>query len=86
MCPTGALMTVWSGIWYAYLRNTGSNSTGLSYVCLGCLVTGLVLLTIGMAFGPLARFSRQAELPPTDASAGATVEPSPVGVPTSRRV
>lgn len=67
----GALMTVWSGIWYAYLRDHGSTSSGMNYVCLGFLVTGLVLLAIGLALGPLARWSRRAELPPPEVTPAA---------------
>ena len=63
----GALMTVWSGIWYAYLRNHGTDSNqGLSYVCMGFLVTGIVLLTIGFTLGPISRWARHAELPPSE--------------------
>jgi hypothetical protein len=64
----GALLTVWSGIWYAYLLHTGSSSAGLGYVCMGCFVSGLVLLVIGLALGPIARLSRHAELPPPEAT------------------
>ncbi len=63
----GALMTVWSGIWYSYMRNHASdgNSTW-SYVCMGCLMTGIVLLVIGFCLGPISRWSRHAELPPAE--------------------
>jgi len=67
----GALLTVWSGVWYAYLRNTGSNSPGMNYLCMGFLVTGLVLLVIGFALGPISRFSRHAELPPQEVTGAA---------------
>ena len=63
----GALMTVWSAIWYFYLNRSGSNQTVLYYLCTGFLVTGLVLLTIGVLIGPLARNARKAELPPPEA-------------------
>jgi len=63
----GALLTVWSAIWYVYLSRTGSENQGLFYLCTGFLVTGLVLLTIGILIGPLARQARKAELPPTEA-------------------
>jgi len=63
----GALMTVWSAIWYFYLNRSGSENQGLYYLCVGFLVTGLVLLTIGMLIGPLGRQARKAELPPTEA-------------------
>jgi hypothetical protein len=63
----GALMTAWSAIWYFYLNRVDSDRQGLFYLCTGFLVTGLVLLTIGISIGPLARQARKAELPPTEA-------------------
>jgi len=62
----GALMTVWSGIWYYYLRGHSSQDGVANYICMGCLLTGIILLVIGFVVGPMARWSRQAELPPTD--------------------
>jgi len=67
----GALLSVWSGIWYAYLRNNPSDHSVLNYICMGCLVTGLVLLGIGFTLGPIARWSRHAELPPTEVTPAA---------------
>lgn len=67
----GALLAVWSGIWYSYLQHSGSHHLALDYVCMGCLITGLVLLAIGFAFGPLARWSRHAELPPQEVTPAA---------------
>ena len=61
----GALLTVWSGIWYSYLRNHSPDEPpGIYYVCMGFLLTGLVLLVIGFTLGPISRWSRHAELPP----------------------
>src|SRR5450755_3420281 len=62
----GALLTVWSGIWYAYLRNHPSDHQAIYYVCMGFLLTGLVLLAIGLTLGPISRWSRHAELPPAE--------------------
>jgi hypothetical protein len=80
----GALMTVWSGIWYTYLRDHAASQGTSSYICLGCFVTGIVLLGIGFAVGPMARWSRQAELPPTGGT-GADAA-NEVEVVTTRRV
>ncbi len=63
----GALMTVWSAIWFFYLNRNESGQTFLYYLCTGFLVTGLVLMTIGLLIGPMGRFARKAELPPTEA-------------------
>ncbi len=63
----GALMTVWSAIWYFYLSRSGSENQVVYFLCTGFLVTGLVLLSIGFLIGPLSRHARKAELPPTEA-------------------
>jgi hypothetical protein len=76
----GSLTTVWSGIWYAYLRNHSAGDGVARYLCLGCLLTGLILLVIGFAVGPMARWSRQAELPPSEATPPTTaVRTPPIG-------
>ena len=62
----GALMTVWSGIWYSYLSHNGTSHQFYYYMCTGFLITGLVLLAIGFALGPLSRLARHAELPPAE--------------------
>jgi len=62
----GALMAVWSAIWFFYLRNNPPTHPAYYYVCLGFLCTGLVLMTIGFALGPLSRMARHAELPPAE--------------------
>jgi hypothetical protein len=63
----GALMSVWSGIWFMYLRNNAiSTRSGQFYVCMGFLVTGIVLVAIGLGLGPLSRMARHAELPPQE--------------------
>lgn len=63
----GALLTVWSGLWYSYLRNHSTqHSDAIYYICLGFLLTGIVLLTIGFTLGPISRWSRHAELPPSE--------------------
>jgi hypothetical protein len=62
----GSLLTVWSVIWYVYLRNNPPSHQVIHYLCYGFLGTGLVLLGIGFALGPLARMARHAELPPSE--------------------
>jgi RsiW-degrading membrane proteinase PrsW (M82 family) len=64
----GAMMTVWSGIWFMYLRNNPPSHPFVNYVCFGFLITGIVLLMIGFTLGPLSRWARHAELPPTEAT------------------
>ena len=62
----GAVLTVWSGIWFMYLRNNPPGHQFVHYVDTGCLLTGIVFLLIGFGLGPMARFARQAELPPQE--------------------
>jgi hypothetical protein len=63
----GALMDVWSAIWYVYLSNTGrAASDPVWYWCYGFLLTGLALLLIGFGVGQIGRAARHAELPPPE--------------------
>jgi hypothetical protein len=43
----------------------------MNYVCIGCLVSGLVLLFIGFSLGPIARWARHAELLPGEVTPAA---------------
>ena len=73
----GAVLTVWSGIWFMYLQNNPPGHQFVHYIDTGCLLTGIVFLMIGFGLGPMARFARQAELPPhevTDTVAQTNVE------------
>jgi len=79
----GALVTVWSVIWYVYLRNNATSNQVVHYLCYGFLGTGLVLLGIGLALGPLSRMARHAELPPTEVSPQATSQPEPASTNTT---
>jgi hypothetical protein len=55
------LTEVWSGVWYLYLGNHPPARGILWYYCYGLLLTGLVLLVIGLAAGRIARSPRRAE-------------------------
>src|SRR3954465_13535468 len=62
---TGALIDVWSAIWWTYLnRHAEEHSEAGGYFCYGFLLTGLVLLVVGLAIGHISRNARRAELPP----------------------
>jgi hypothetical protein len=83
----GALIDVWSGIWYFYLRNNPPQDNTSYYFCTGFLLTGLVLIVIGLALGPIGRSARQAEHHPeilpeeprVTVPPAAVVPPVPVG-------
>ena len=62
----GALLTVWSGIWFVYLRQNPPGHQMVNFIDLGLLLTGVVLLVIGFSVGPMGRIARQAELPPAE--------------------
>jgi hypothetical protein len=66
----GALIDVWSVIWYVYLTNTGqSPNDPVWYWCYGFLLTGLALRVIGFGLGQIGRAARHAELPPMEVTA-----------------
>jgi hypothetical protein len=65
----GALTGVWSGIWYAYLRNSPPDNEFIWYWCYGFLLTGLTLFVIGLLIGRIGRSARHAELPPEEVTA-----------------
>jgi len=67
----GAIMTVWSGIWFMYLSNNPPTHQAINYLCYGFLITGIVLLVIGIILGPISRWARHAELPPVEATSAA---------------
>jgi hypothetical protein len=77
----GALLTVWSGIWYLYLRQNPPSHEFVNYIDLGLLLSGVVFLLIGFSVGPMSRMARQAELPPSEVTppaTQATQSPQPV--------
>jgi hypothetical protein len=65
----GALMVVWTGIWFAYLNSNPPESPSVYYWCTGFMVSGVTLLVIGLALGRIGRAARHAELPPPEVTA-----------------
>jgi hypothetical protein len=64
----GALLAVWSGIWYWYMIGHPPDTDVAWYLCYGVLFTGLILLAIGFGVGQIGRAARHAELPPPEAT------------------
>src|SRR5947209_2672621 len=62
----GALMDVWATIWYWYMRSEppGYRDPMWWYVCTGMLLSGLVLIVIGLLIGRIGREARHADAPP----------------------
>jgi hypothetical protein len=59
----GALLIVWSSLYYVYLNNHGSpdGASWPYYVCSGFLLSGVTLLAIGLGIGWIGRSVRPAE-------------------------
>jgi len=67
---TGALLDVWTGVWYFAFRDTDVPlASSTKFWLLGFFLTGLTLMVIGLLLGPLGQHARKAELPPADAVA-----------------
>lgn len=64
----GALLDVWTLVWYVYLRNT-SYAGPAYYWCIGLCLTGITLMLIGFGVGHIGRAARSAELPPPEVTA-----------------
>jgi hypothetical protein len=88
----GALMIVWTGVWFAYLYQHQDPPPHPStyYLCTALMLTGVTLLVIGLGLGRIGRAARKAELPPqeaaptvarTDQLAAQTGVPTPEGAP-----
>jgi hypothetical protein len=79
----GALIDVWTVIYWVYLnRHPEGHSDASYYWVYGFFFTGLVLLVIGLALGRIGRAARHAELP-LDASDGSNAEAPASGSPTA---
>jgi hypothetical protein len=72
----GALLSVWSGVWFLYENNTANASRGVFYLCAGMLMTGIALLAIGFGLGKLAHKAQSVEIAQEAAKAHA-VEKDP---------
>src|SRR5688572_20417408 len=60
----GALIDVWTGVWY-FTRDYELTRTQQFWV-IGLALTGFTFITLGLFLGPLGRSARRAELPPAD--------------------
>jgi hypothetical protein len=57
----GALLGVWSGVWWYYLRHNPPETDAPYYFCTGFVLSALVLIIIGLTLGPIGRYAQQAE-------------------------
>jgi hypothetical protein len=59
----GALIVIWTAVWFVYLRNYPPETSTVYYFCGGLLATGVVLVLIGFGVGRIGRTARRADLP-----------------------
>jgi hypothetical protein len=66
----GALLIVWTGVWFVYLyqHQDPPPPQASYYLCTALLLTGVTLLVIGLGLGRIGRAARHAELPPPEAT------------------
>lgn len=66
----GALMDVWTAVWYfSFVRGSGHDISNTTWFwLLGLFLTGLTLIVLGLALGPIGQAARRAELPPPEAA------------------
>src|SRR3954463_1645521 len=63
----GALIDVWTGVWYySYVQGGGLSNNAWFWVT-GFFLTGLTLMVLGLLIGPLGQHARKSELPPDEA-------------------
>lgn len=73
----GALVIIWSAIWYYYLMNSNAPSGDTRYyVCTGLLLSGCAVLLIGVLVGRIGKEGKNADVPVGQVTAAA-VEPQP---------
>jgi hypothetical protein len=66
----GSLMDVWGTIWYWYMHSMpdGNRDSSWWYVCMGVILSGAVLILIGLLTGRIGREARHADAPPAPAA------------------
>jgi hypothetical protein len=74
----GALMSLWTSVWYFAFRNgeVPLTSTAKFWVS-GLFLTGLMLVLIGLLLGPLGRNARKAEQMPPPDPVDVNIRPTP---------
>jgi hypothetical protein len=73
----GALMVVWSGLWFWYLWHNPSDTSLVYYLCSGLMLTGITLAVIGLGLGQIGWAARHADLPPDGLIPTAPTKPAP---------
>ncbi len=86
----GALMVIWTAVWFVYLRNHPPENSAVYYFCGGLLATGAVLMAIGFGVGRIGRTARHADMPaeiapPAAVAPTTAVTTAPLLTPSSTR-
>jgi hypothetical protein len=69
---TGALVDIWAGVWWYYMHNQGAGDIDRTwwYVDIGLLLSGAILIIIGLTIGRIGHEARHADAPPPSPNAG----------------
>lgn len=60
----GVLLTIWSSVWYYFLRDIATPTDSWRYyVCVGLLLSGVALFVIGILLGRIGREAQHADVP-----------------------
>ena len=66
---SGAILDVWTAVWYwLFLRPDPEPGRWHLFFVISLFFTGIVLIVLGLALGPIGRSARKAELPPAEAT------------------
>jgi hypothetical protein len=77
----GALMVVWSGLWFWYLWHNPAETSLVYYLCSGLMLTGITLVVIGLGLGQIGWAARHADLPPEGLVPPVPPKPAPPAAP-----
>ncbi len=80
----GALLVIWTLVWYVYLHNNPPETKSVHYLCGGFLMTGLALMVIGFGLGQMGRAARPTATPvevvtPVVVTSPLSAPPTPIG-------
>ena len=72
----GALIVIWTGIWYCYLyNNPPPEASTVYYWCTGFFITGLALVFIGIGLGRINQPVPQPIAPPQEVVHAVVLQP-----------
>ena len=80
----GALMVIWSGLWYYYfLRPQDNPPAWQSFACIGTILSGSTIALIGLLFGMIGRGAKAADTTVAIAPSNPAVSVIPSGIPSN---